>query len=252
MMNQKTKTGIIIQARKGSTRLPGKMLLPFDGDKNVLEILLEKLKDHYSSYPIILATTTAPQDDKLAEIARNKKLIVFRGNEENVLSRFVEAGEKYQLDNIIRVCADNPFLDMPHIQKLIDEIENSDYDYVSYQNEEGLPVIKTHLGLFTEAAKLQSLKKIQKATDKPLYFEHVTNYIYENPDNFKVNLLNLPEYFKQTKNIRLTLDTASDFEMEKKLYKKYGHLETRELIKKIKQEKDLLEKMKSEIDKNRK
>jgi len=246
------KTGIIIQARKGSTRLPNKMVLPFDGDKNVLEILLDKLKEYYPSYPIILATTTAPQDDELAEIARNKKLFVFRGDKKNVLSRFVEAGEKYQLDNIIRVCADNPFLDMPHIQELIDLIEQGEADYVSYQNQDGLPVIKTHLGLFTEAVKLKSLKRIQKDTDEPQYFEHVTNYIYENSEEFKVSLINLPNYFKQTKNIRLTLDTASDFEMEKSLYKKYEHLNTRELIERIKQDKYLLKKMKREIEKNQK
>ncbi len=244
------KTGIVIQARKGSTRLPGKMVLPFYKGKNLLEILLEKIKSNYSHYPIILATTVNNEDDELEEIAQKKNIPVFRGSEQNVLDRFIKTGEKYKLDNIIRVCADNPFLDMPHIQTLINQIEKGQEDYVSFKNEEEIPVIKTHLGLFTEAVKLKSLKRTQKLTSNPLYLEHVTNFIYENEKKFDLNLLNLPPYFNNTQQIRLTLDTQEDFELEKKLYNQYSLLSTEDLIKHIKKQKDLLERMEKEISKN--
>jgi len=246
------KTGIIIQARRGSTRLPDKMTLPFADDKNVLEIIIEKIKKKYAGYPIILATTTSVEDDKLEEIAKENQIQIFRGSENNVLNRFIEAGKKFELENIIRVCADNPFLDTPHIQKLIDSIEKNDIDYASYKNEKGLPVIKTHLGLFTEAVKLNSLKKIEESTSESIYLEHVTNYIYEHKKMFKLNLINLPDYFKNTENIRLTMDTASDFELEKKIFSTYNNLNTRELIHKIKEDKSILNQMQKEINNNKK
>jgi spore coat polysaccharide biosynthesis protein SpsF len=246
------KTGIVIQARKGSTRLPNKMVLPFDQEKGVMEIILEKLIQHYKNFPIILATTDLPQDDELEEIAIKHGIHCLRGSENDVLERFIETGEKWKLDNIIRVCADNPFLDMPHIAQLINEINTSDKDYVSFKNNHDTPVIQTHLGLFTEAVKLSSLKKVQEKTKDKHYREHVTNYIYEHPDMFEIKLMNLPPVFKETENIRLTLDSPTDFQLEKELYKKYKHLDTETLIELLKKEKSIQEKMKDEIMKNKK
>ncbi len=246
------KTGIIIQARKGSTRLPGKMLMPFSGDKNLLDLIIEKIKKSHRNVPVILATTQEPGDDEIEETGKKHGIEVFRGDTQDVLNRFIKAAEKYGLDNIIRVCADNPFLDTRHIKTLIKDIETGDYDYVSYQNEHGTPVIKTHLGLFTEAVKLESLKKVKEQTKKPHYREHVTNYIYENPKKFNINLKSLPSYFNDTDSIRLTLDTAEDFELEKEIFSQIKRYNMFKLIKKIKENKNWMERMKKEIEKNKK
>jgi spore coat polysaccharide biosynthesis protein SpsF len=244
------KTGIVIQARKGATRLPNKMVLPFYQDKGVLELLIKKIKKQYPNTIIVLATTDNKADDELEQIALENEIQCYRGDENNVLSRFIEVGEQYHLKNIIRVCADNPFLDVLHIQELTSKIEEGKYDYVSYKNNKGTPVIKTHLGLFTEAASLNALKSIAKNTDKKLYLEHVTNYLYTH--DYEIKLLDLPEYFNNTDSIRLTLDTLEDFQLEKALYSKLKDASTKELIEYIKHDKNIIGKMKEQIIKNTK
>ncbi|MBN2667626.1 MAG: hypothetical protein JXR60_00225 [Bacteroidales bacterium] len=244
------KTVIIIQARKGSSRLPNKMVLPFYKGKGVFELVLEKLIKSEVKALIILATTTNLIDDELVTIASNKKIEVFRGDEQNVLKRFIDAADYFSAENIIRVCADNPFLDVSHIPNLIDEIEKNKYDYISFKHPNGRPTIKTHLGLFTEATTINALKKIRESTSDTLYLEHVTNYLYEQTDNFK--LLNLPDYFINTNDIRLTLDTIEDFNFEKKLYEKFSGLNTKELIEMLKSSQEAQTFMHEQIIKNEK
>ncbi len=246
------QTGIIIQARQGSTRLPGKILKDFYDGQNILEILINKLKKSHKNLPLILATTQNKEDDAIELLGKKYNISVYRGSTENVLSRFIEAAEKYNIDNIIRVCADNPFLDTRHINYFIRELEKGNYDYVSYQTPDGTPSIQSHLGLFTEAVRLKSLKKVAKKTKNPLYLEHVTNYIYQYPEKFKIKLLSLPSYFRDTEKIRLTIDTQEDFELIKKIFKKLRLRNTYKLIKHIKSRPEWLAIMEKEIQKNKK
>lgn len=246
------KTGIIIQARKGSTRLPNKMVLPFYQGKGVLELLIKKLLLEFPTKQIVLATTCNKIDDELVFIAKYYNIHVFRGGESNVLNRFIEAAKEFQFKNVIRICADNPFLDIPHIYSLIGEMEKYNFDYITYKTNNGLPTIKSHLGLFTEAVTIGALQKVNKLTDKQFYREHVTNFIYENTNIFKIKLLGLPDYMKDTENIRLTLDTKEDFELEKELYNNFHEKSTEDLIKIIKEDTIFLSSMKNQIIKNNK
>jgi spore coat polysaccharide biosynthesis protein SpsF len=216
LMNK--KTAIILQARTGSTRLPGKAVLPFFEGKGIFQIILENLKTKFPAEKIILATTEKSADDQLVEIANSEGILVFRGNEADVLDRFVGAAKKYDAENIIRVCADNPFLLPGAVQTLIDASEKTGADYVSFSTEDGTPVIRSHWGLFAEAVKRDALERVVASTDLPLYHEHVTNYIYEHPGDFKVNLIRLPEIFNGKSNYRFTLDTPADFELLRDLY----------------------------------
>ena len=170
--------GIIIQARLGSTRLPEKMILPFYKNKGILEILIEKIKLSFPNIPVILATTDNANDDRLALLGEKLKILVFRGEEQNVLKRFIDAALKYDIDKIIRICADNPFLDMLYLKNLIKEYDDSSYDYISFKTSRDLPTIKTHYGFWTEGVMLTALKKIKKLTGEKIYLEHVTNFIY--------------------------------------------------------------------------
>jgi spore coat polysaccharide biosynthesis protein SpsF len=108
------KIAIIIQARTGSTRLANKMLKPFYQNQTILQIIIENLKRDID-LPIILATTNNPNDDCLEQVAEENGIFCFRGSEENVLQRFIDAAHQYQVDVIIRVCADNPFLNPAYI-----------------------------------------------------------------------------------------------------------------------------------------
>ena len=244
------ETGIIIQARKGSTRLPNKMILPFFDGKGVLELLLAKLKKEFPVEQIVLATTRNPNDDELILIAKKLSISYYRGSEDNVLNRFIEASEHFCFTNVIRVCADNPFLDIPHIHILIQEIEKGNIDYISYKTRNGLPTIKSHLGLFTEGVTIKALHEVKELTKLTFYQEHVTNYVYEHKNKFEISLLNLPSFMDNTESIRLTLDTKDDFELEQELYLNYVDLPTAELMINLKQDKSLLFKMKNEIMKH--
>ncbi len=250
-----SKTGLLIQARTGSTRLPRKMVLDFYQGQNIFEILVDKLIQKYQGvYPIILATTNNPADQILADIAKHKGLAVYRGDSHNVLNRFIRAAETFEINNLIRICADNPFLDIEHIQTYLHNITQQPTDYLSYAFADGTPVIQSHLGLFTEYVSLFALKKVASATQNPIYLEHVTNYLYTNPQSFQVNFIDLPEYLKNKKNIRLTLDTLEDFNLLQELYKEAvrQNMTTKALIEWIQQQPEILKQMQMQIQKNQK
>ena len=102
----------------------------------------------------------------------------------------------------------------------INNLEKSDADYLSFQTSKGLPVIKTHYGVFTELIKTDSLKNILNTTNNEEDLEHVTKYIYENPTFFQIKYLKTPNYIQSNKNIRLTIDTQKDFELLSEIYSK--------------------------------
>lgn len=212
----KVNLGIIIQARMGSTRLPNKMNLPFYHSKTILHIIIERLKT-LKDIPIVLATTNNSKDDVLIEYANEQNIQHYRGSEEDVLQRFIDAALLYKVDTVIRVCADNPFISIRLIELLIQEYKkDTQFDYVSFQNKEGVPTIKTHYGFFAELVKLSALKKVAQETSEKLYHEHVTNYIYSHVHKFKIKLLPIP--FQENNQVRLTIDTEDDFINAKSIY----------------------------------
>jgi len=213
------RIGIVIQARTGSTRLPVKMLLPFYEQKTILTLIIERLKSSFD-IPIILATTISEKDSQLALLADELDVYCVRGSEENVLSRFLLAAETLELTHLVRVCADNPFLDMQLLGELL-ESDYTDYDYVSHRLGDGTPAIKTHFGFFAELVSRATLEKINDETQEKLYQEHVTNFIYSHENKFKINFLELPSSFdKYQGKVRLTIDTKEDFHTASLLHTK--------------------------------
>lgn len=247
--------GIIIQARLGSKRLPNKMVLPFYNDKGVFEILIDKLKSDFPTLPLILATTTNPIDDKLVEICRNHDICYYRGSESNVLQRFIDTANSFGITKIIRVCADNPFLDISGLKKLVLSFNKIDFDYCSFQTSKGTPSILTHYGFWAEAVNLRSLIKTRELTNDSFYQEHVTNYIYSNPNLFKLLYLDIPIEIERKVNIRMTLDTHSDFILLKEIYKdiigkKLSNIE--DIVNYVSQNKEWVERMSAQIELNTK
>lgn len=210
--------GIVIQARTGSTRLPNKMKLPFYQGESVLEILLQKLLTKYSTQQIVLATTTANGDDSIEAMGKNANVNVFRGSEQDVLNRFIESANTYGFAKIVRICADNPFLDIDGLWKLTEQFKASDADYLAYALSDGTPTIKTHYGFWAECVTLNALNRVQQATSEKVYHEHVTNYIHSHQDIFSCEFIPIPRDLEQNKKIRLTLDTQEDFDLQKEIY----------------------------------
>lgn len=210
-------TGIIIQARTGSSRLPQKMVIPFFDGMGILEILLKRLKNNIDC-KIIIATTDNERDNIIENVAIKNDCLCYRGSEDDVLLRFIEAAEFHNISKIIRICADNPFLDMRSLRELINYSENRDEDYISFCTSDGTPTIKTHYGFWAEYVTLDTLKRVNSLTSEKLYHEHVTNYIYANKNIFSTNFIQIPKWIED-KPIRLTLDTQEDLEMQQNIFK---------------------------------
>ncbi len=246
---------IIIQARTGSTRLPNKMVLPFFEGKGIFEILIERIIAADFRVPVILATTINPADDILIEIAEKKGVSVFRGSEENVLERFIGAAEKFGVKKIIRVCADNPFLDMDSLKFLIEKSKKLHADYWCFAKNDGTPSIKTHFGFWAEGVSLDALKKTAGLTQELIYQEHVTNLIYTNPGVFSVFKHTIP-FEVEKRNIRLTIDTLADFETAREIFTRAKNFKTPfnslALTELIENEPIWIEAMQKEIQKNNK
>lgn len=240
------RIGIIIQARIGSTRLPKKIILPVEEGTGTtfLDVLLQKIKKRFINIPIILATSKNNENNELEKYATKHNIYLFRGEEENVLKRFVDCANEYKLTTIVRVCSDNPFLDIDLLETLINDY--NDEDYFSYSIK-SIPSIMTHYGFFAEIVNLKSLEEVLEKGDKEC-FEHVTNCIYNNREVFTVRF---KEIKIQDKFIRCTLDTAEDFENLKGIYtnwyKKSISKNTDSLLSYISSNRKLKESMKQQV-----
>ena len=155
---------------------------------------------------------------------------------------------------MVRVCADNPFLNVLDLKELIAFYEEEDADYLSYGTSQGIPAILTHFGFWAEIVKTETLKKVSKCTQEPLFIEHVTNFIHTQPERFKIKLLPIATQIEKHKNLRLTVDTKEDFELTKKIYKHLSDLNQRpeKLVQEIVLNSNWLNEMKIQIDKNKK
>ena len=213
------KAGIIIQARTGSVSLPGKMTLPFYNGLNLLELMINDFGNVAGDVPFVVATTTLADDDIIERICEQNNVAFFRGSSSDVLARFIGAAHQFGFDSLVRVCADNPFFDLTSTLKLASFQMETGVDYTGFSMN-GIPSIKTHIGLWGEAVSLSALEKAAGLTNEPLYREHVTNYVYSNPEIFNIHLMEAPFALGNRNDLRFTLDTNEDFLLHQQLYSK--------------------------------
>lgn len=209
--------GIIVQARMGSTRFPGKILKQFYGGNTLLETLLCSLHK-VSDAKVIIATSVNENNDELELFLKEKGETVYRGSENDVLERFIKAAEANEVDGIIRICSDNPFMDWHGVAQLIEHAKSSDADYIGFRIN-NKPSILTHFGFWGEFVRLSALKRVAETTGEgtPAH-EHVTYHIYNNPDDFKCEWIDGPDFLQGREDIRLTIDTPQDLENAQKVY----------------------------------
>lgn len=249
------KLGFIIQARTQSTRLPEKVIRPFYKDKSILDIIIANLNSAFPSIPKILASSINPKD-KILEMTANKWHIdFFCGEETDVLKRFIDAAKYFSLNRIIRICSDNPFLDMEYMQLLIEEdAAESNCDYIGFRIG-NMPSIKTHYGFWSEYVTLNALERTANLTNRQLYHEHVTNFIYENPKKFKIKWIALAEIFAAN-NLRFTVDNIEDFRLLQDIYQEIIEIKTdlriKDIIDLVLSNPEYMEIMTSQIEKYRK
>lgn len=203
MYRKDYRIGIIIQARLGSKRLPGKVLKPI-GDKTLLEYIMYRLQRLTTQAQIVIATSEEKKDDTLAAFCKERGYICFRGSEENVLERYYLCAKQYKFDHIVRLTADNPFVDVEELDRLIDcHIENS-ADYT--KSFDALPC-----GVGAEIFTFAALEQDYMESSQPNHFEHVNEYIWENPQKFKIVDMHTAKE-KSRPEIRLTVDTEEDYQ----------------------------------------
>ena len=243
------KIGIIVQARLSSTRLPKKIILEIDQEQSFLDIQLKKLQQLKDFFPIILATSESENDAVLEQYATKYGFKFFQGSEHNVLKRFIDCSEENNLQAVIRICSDNPYIDIDSLKELYHTYKNE--DYLSFSID-GTPAILTHYGFFCEIVSLDALKRVYHNNNKEC-LEHVTNCIYKNSKEFGLKFI---QKSIQNKNVRCTLDTREDFENLKYIYmnfvKENSHAGYLEIIKFIEEDLQLLKRMKKIIKENSK
>lgn len=200
------KTICVIQARLGSQRLPGKMLMKI-GEFSIIEWVILRVKKSIKIDEIFLATTIKEQDNTLADIASSHDISVFRGSENNVLSRFVEINKISNADNIVRVCADNPFVSADEIDKLINYFILNDCDYAC--NHKEVFGNKYVDGFGAEIFTKKTLFEISNKSNKSEHFEHVTSYVWDNKETFNISALT-PDKNLAHPELRFDVDTEED------------------------------------------
>ncbi len=196
------KTGVIIQARMGSTRLPGKVLKKVL-DKTLLEYQIERVQRAKLIDEIIVATTTSDNDHPIVELCQALSIPYYRGSEDDVLSRYYETANEFSIDTIIRLTSDCPLIDPEILDQTIELFLTDQFDYTANIVNRKYP-----RGLDVEVFSKETLKKLFKTAQKKGHREHVTTYIFDHLEDFKIGSL---ESTQNNGHLRWTVDTNEDF-----------------------------------------
>jgi len=195
--------GIIIQARMGSTRMPGKTMTLIQG-KPLLFYCFSRASLSKYAEKVIIATTIEPSDDVIEKWCHENGVLCFRGSENDVLDRYYNAASLFGLDVIVRLTADNPFVDPKIVDMLITSLFCFDKEYVTMR-------LKTNTwpyGLDAEVFTYKALKENWEKSHELYHREHVTTYIKDNPTQFRILEIPLDQSLA---HIRLTVDYPKDF-----------------------------------------
>lgn len=210
------KVVAVVQARMGSTRLPGKVVKELGG-RTVLEQVLSRLSRATQIHEIVLATTILPEDATLESLARTAAVRAVRGSVTDVLSRFLLAMRASGADHVVRVTADCPCIDPDVVDRVIAEHLTSEADYTTNTRPRSFP----H-GLDVEVVTKEALEQAGHEATAPEEREHVTPFIWSQPDRFKlVNLRAQPQ--ETMPDLRVTLDTWEDYVMLRAVFDLMGN-----------------------------
>jgi spore coat polysaccharide biosynthesis protein SpsF len=196
---------LIIQARMGSTRLPGKVLRPING-RPLFSYQLERMKRCRLVDLIVVATTTEPADDAIVSFCKSQSTLVTRGSEQDVLRRYAEAARAVNADTVVRVTSDCPLLDPQLVDAALESFAGPDGpDYVSNMLKPTWPY-----GMAVEVMSRAALDAADNEAMDASEREHVTPFIYWRPQRFRLKSMTLPVDLSAH---RWTVDTIEDFDL---------------------------------------
>lgn len=211
------KSTPILQARMGSSRLPGKVMLPL-GESTVLGQNLDRVSDSILGSPPVVATSKKLADDIIEWYSQNAGVKVYRGSESNVLQRMYQAADLTSVDIIVRITADCPLVSPDIIDFVIERLDETGADYCSNIIERTFP-----RGLDVEAFTFDSFNRVRSNAKNSHQREHVTPYYLENPGEFELVSVTSDEVFDEPRmidrtDLRFTLDEADDYELLRTIY----------------------------------
>ncbi len=203
--------GIVIQARMGSERLPGKTLLPIL-EKPVLQHMIERVC-RVRGVKVVVATSRLETDDKIADLCEMTGILCVRGDERDVIGRFVMAAQEFRLEAVVRLTGDCPLVDPETVSAMIDEFLSSDFDYYSNVRQRTFP-----RGLDCEIFKTGLL---MRAYEEKIP-EDIPEYVVIPFVNRVEKELEIGHYLDSTNHsdLRWTLDQKEDYELIQKIYAK--------------------------------
>lgn len=202
-----------VEARMGSSRFPGKSLAPILG-RPMLEMLVERLRFVAAIDQVVIATTTEPQDDAIARWAGSAGVGIYRGSSHDVLDRVLKAAREHEADLIVEICGDCPLIDPETVTGVIDLYREGGYDYVSNILCEGYP-----RGLDTQIFSTALLAEVAELTSDPADREHVSLFIYEHPERYRLGCLETDAELRR-RQLRLTVDTPEDLELIRAIFER--------------------------------
>lgn len=207
----------IIQARMGSTRLPGKVLKDIGGETMLVRVARRARRAALLNQ-VVVATTVRRLDDAIVDECGRQDIPVFRGDEQDVLDRYYRAAETHGAEAVVRITSDCPFIDPGIIDRVIFPFLDEGPDYA------GNVIMRTYpRGLDISVMTMAALRRAWLEADEPYQREHVTPYIYQSPDLFK--LLSVTGKIDYS-NFRWTVDTAEDLEFVRAVYSHLGNNDT--------------------------
>lgn len=204
------RAAIVVQARMGSTRLPGKSLAPIGG-RSLFARVVERLA-HQGELPVVLATTTLLEDDLLCDEADRLGIAVLRGSADDVLGRYAFAASLLGVPAIVRATADNPAVDLDAAVRTLDILQRSGADYVV---DYGLPV-----GATVEAIAVPALVRAAALATEAYDREHVTPFIRRDGRSRAVDAVAPAD--RRRPDLRFTVDTADDLDYLRRIYHEAG------------------------------
>ena len=209
------RTVAIVQARMGSSRLFGKVMMNIAG-RSMLAYLLERISKAHSLDSIVVATTPNPQDNVIIEECERRGIPNFRGSETDVLGRYVSAARACRADIVVRVTADNPFTDPDSIDRVVDKIALEGAEYVI---EDGLPA-----GTTGEALTWNALSYIDSVAVSQPHREHVTLYAKENPQTLRCAFLHARPDCERP-DLSFTVDTLGEYLYTRELAENFATID---------------------------
>ena len=201
--------GCIIQARMGSKRLPGKVMMQVDKHNPSISYTLNQIKFCKKINDVIVATSTKKEDDILVDYLEKNKINIFRGKSDDVLDRYYQCAKEKQFDNIVRITADCPLIDPVIVDSVIEQFEKSKVDYISNVHPRTFPD-----GCDVEVFSFTAIENAWKNATLPSEREHVTPYIWKNSEKFSIDNY---QNHKNLSKLRWTLDYNDDLILIRKI-----------------------------------